>query len=633
MKNKNYSLATLFAFVFLLSSHLPAQLPGNCLDFDGANDQAQGTVPSLFANIPTQDITVEAWIYPRQAAFQRIVYAQVSTSMFFNFAFSAGNSIYFYVNDGGTTYSVTTSSATLPLNQWSHVACRWRASTNTVEMLFNGVPVATVGGGGSSTGSSGLMTIGSRPGGAQYFNGRIDEVRIWSSYRADCDIFANYQAEFPSGSQPNLVAYYDFNQGVPGGTNTTVTTLPDESGNTNNLTLSGFSLSGGSSNWLGSGAGVTSTGPFGTGAVVTDSVSVCPGTSYTFPGGNTQTITSPVTQQDTLTSSGGCDSIITTVVSLNPTFLQNQTASVCVGDSFTFPDGTTQLITGNVTYTSNLSTSQGCDSVITSTISTHPSYQIIDTVEVCGPQAYTFPDGFSQTLFVTTTHVSNLTASTGCDSIIETTVVINGIYSLSDSIEACPGETVIFPDGSSQVINNSTTYTSYMTSSHGCDSAVTTIVEMVSIDTSVTLAGYTLTAGNATGTYQWIDCDNGNQPIAGATGQSFTAQSQGTYAVIVTDMNCSDTSGCHTVIILAAEDEQLSQIRVYPNPAEDLLHIEAGTVLNGRLEVVNPAGQVVREQALKGAEAEVNVADLAAGLYLVRIFLGGRMQHIRFVKQ
>lgn len=52
-------------------------------------------------------------------------------------------------------------------------------------------------------------------------------------------------------------------------------------------------------------------------------------------------------------------------------------------------------------------------------------------------------------------------------------------------------------------------------------------------DTAVTQSGNTLTAVEAGASYQWINCAT-NQPIAGATGQSFTPVSSGSYAVQIT---------------------------------------------------------------------------------------------------
>ena len=68
------------------------------------------------------------------------------------------------------------------------------------------------------------------------------------------------------------------------------------------------------------------------------------------------------------------------------------------------------------------------------------------------------------------------------------------------------------------------------------------------VNTSVTQAGTTLTA-NATGaSYTWINC-NGNIPVSGATHQSFTASNPGSYAVIITQNGCSDTSSCFLISV------------------------------------------------------------------------------------
>jgi hypothetical protein len=47
--------------------------------------------------------------------------------------------------------------------------------------------------------------------------------------------------------------------------------------------------------------------------------------------------------------------------------------------------------------------------------------------------------------------------------------------------------------------------------------------------------------------YQWIDCDNENTPITGATGQSFTPSMTGNYAAIVQMEDCIVMTDCHYV--------------------------------------------------------------------------------------
>jgi hypothetical protein len=58
------------------------------------------------------------------------------------------------------------------------------------------------------------------------------------------------------GNETGLVAYYNFNQGVPAGDNTGINTLSDKTSNSYNGTLNNFALNGTTSNWV-SGAPLT----------------------------------------------------------------------------------------------------------------------------------------------------------------------------------------------------------------------------------------------------------------------------------------------------------------------------------------------------------------------------------------
>ena len=81
------------------------------------------------------------------------------------------------------------------------------------------------------------------------WNGSIDQVRVYNTALTQ----ANIQADMVSttASVPgNLQAYYNFNTGTAGGTNTGLTTLTDNSGNGNNGTLNNFALAGATSNWI-----------------------------------------------------------------------------------------------------------------------------------------------------------------------------------------------------------------------------------------------------------------------------------------------------------------------------------------------------------------------------------------------
>ena len=81
-----------------------------------------------------------------------------------------------------------------------------------------------------------------------YFNGRIDEVRVWNYARTQEQIREFQEGEL-TGNEDGLVAYYNFNEGVAGGDNTGITKLTDLTGNGDG-TLYNFVLKGNKSNWL-----------------------------------------------------------------------------------------------------------------------------------------------------------------------------------------------------------------------------------------------------------------------------------------------------------------------------------------------------------------------------------------------
>lgn len=600
-----------------------SQFSGNALDFDGTNDMVVvNSVPPLFGTLGTSDFTVEAWVNPRSGIFSRIFYAQFAANNFATVSTGGTANIYFYVVVNGVNYSVATT-ATLPLNQWTHVTARWTAATTSVEVFFNGVLQAGAGGGTSSTGTSGLTVLGSRPGGAQYFPGLMDEVRLWSEARTQCEISNNYMHSI-TGVQPNLVMNYDFNQGVAAGNNTGITTLPDNSGNSYNGTLTNFTLTGAGSNWVTSTATVTTQGaPLG-GVMATQTASVCSGGSFTFPDGTTQTnITSTATHTSTLVATNGCDSLINSTVNvLQPTSFA-ETNAVCSGDSYTFPDLSTQTnITSQVVHTSTIPNAAGCDSVITTTVNVNPVYAYNDTVWICNGMDFTFPDGTSFTAITSPmSHLSTLSTINSCDSVITTYLELYPTYVTNDSAWVCYGGSYTFHDGITATgIIFSGMHVSQLTTVNACDSLINTYVVVINVDTAVTMVNETLTA-NATGaTYQWLDCGNGYAPIAGDTNQTFTATVNGSYALSITENGCTDTSACYVILSTGiAHTIQTSTISFYPNPANEFITISCSNELLGTVIVTNLAGQVVKWDVINGTSLQMDLTLLASGTYFIEI--------------
>jgi hypothetical protein len=81
------------------------------------------------------------------------------------------------------------------------------------------------------------------------FDGKIEEVRIWTVARTAAEIKAAMNCEL-KGDEAGLAGYWNFNQGVPEGNNSTQTTLSSAKPGGPAGTLKNFSLSGTGSNFL-----------------------------------------------------------------------------------------------------------------------------------------------------------------------------------------------------------------------------------------------------------------------------------------------------------------------------------------------------------------------------------------------
>ena len=81
--------------------------------------------------------------------------------------------------------------------------------------------------------------------------------------------------------------------------------------------------------------------------------------------------------------------------------------------------------------------------------------------------------------------------------------------------------------------------------SYGSSLPQTINVTVITVNTSVTQTGTTLTADASGAAYVWLNC-NGFTTVPNQTGQSFTSTSTGSYAVIITQNGCADTSSCYS---------------------------------------------------------------------------------------
>ena len=139
-----------------------------------------------------------------------------------------------------------------------------------------------------------------------------------------------------------------------------------------------------------------------------------------------------------------------------------------------------------------------------------------------------------------------------------------------NSTATCQPQTVQNPQticqGDSYSVGGNTytssgTYTDVLQSTQGCDSTVVTslTVTQVDLNNNITTSqdGTILAAVQSDATYQWVRCDQDNEPIVGATLQAFSPLSTGVYAVEITSITCPNENVLTSCISVSKDDLSL----------------------------------------------------------------------------
>ena len=168
---------------------------------------------------------------------------------------------------------------------------------------------------------------------------------------------------------------------------------------------------------------------------------------------------------------------------------------------------------------------------------------------------------------------------------------------------------------------------------NGMDSVIITDINVTIIDTSISISGVTLTSNENVGSYQWINCGN-NSDVFGETSQSFTPTSGGSYAVVVTNGVCSDTSACvSSNLNVENTGNYKNLVRVYPNPTDGSVYIELSEPFNRvTVRVLNNLGALIEERFYDTLEKESLFIDGDAGLYFMEIITEEETIRLRLIR-
>ncbi|MCP4348818.1 MAG: hypothetical protein GY795_25345 [Desulfobacterales bacterium] len=207
--------------VLLFSYGLVYGQSGNALSFTSASSQYVDVGDASF-KITTG--TWEAWFKVNSFTGSRQTIISKDATGYYDdgwLGIETDDRIYFYIDNSNLSYYPVYSDSTISSGIWYHIAVTW--GSGGMAMYVNGILQTDTDANTSGIASSGTnLSIGARGSeGDNYFNGEIDEVRIWNDARTQAEIKEYMNQTITSES--NLIAYYQFDE-------TSGTSLPDQTG-------------------------------------------------------------------------------------------------------------------------------------------------------------------------------------------------------------------------------------------------------------------------------------------------------------------------------------------------------------------------------------------------------------------
>jgi hypothetical protein len=204
------------------------------LGFDGVNDYIEINNATTLQSTPTNQWSMGAWIYPTGAGGNRIVVRKDASGGGYYIRLNSTNFQSLLRFSGG---HVERSAGTAVLNEWNHLVMTYDGTTR--KHFLNGVEVGSWNEGVTLAFNTSVVRIGANSSTSEFFNGTIDEVRIYNRALSASEVYSLYAntkstivGVTPTDRYNNgLVAHWTFD-----GKHTTPTTVEDVVGNNDGTT-------------------------------------------------------------------------------------------------------------------------------------------------------------------------------------------------------------------------------------------------------------------------------------------------------------------------------------------------------------------------------------------------------------
>lgn len=216
----------------------PTVATSNALNFDGSNDYVVSTV----SGTSLTTFSIEMYVKPIGNQNQAGIFQwadQTSSGNPMALIQLTGTTLNGYVDAG---YQLTT---TLPAGSWSHIALTYDGTI--YKFYINGALVDSYTGGIQFQNLATKIYFGN--GFTNFWNGSMDEARVWSTARTQAEIQQFMNSELV-GTESGLLSYFNFNEGTANGNNTALISVTDSSSNNVSGSINNMALTGTSSNFV-----------------------------------------------------------------------------------------------------------------------------------------------------------------------------------------------------------------------------------------------------------------------------------------------------------------------------------------------------------------------------------------------
>lgn len=218
-------------------------------------------------------------------------------------------------------------------------------------------------------------------------------------------------------------------------------------------------------------------------------------------------------------------------------------------------------------------------------------------------------------------YFDTLQSISSCDSVIQTTLTVNSTYFHQLNEQICSGDS-IFLQGAFQ--SSPGVYYDTLQAITSCDSIIETTLSVHQIDLSVVNNDPELIS-NSSGSYQWLNCVD-YAVIQNETNQSFIAISNGDFAVQISENGCVDTSLCETIATVGLFENEVFDIKVFPNPNKGTFKVVSGFSIIENIKIYNAQGGLVLEKmGVNSMKSEIKI-DVETGVYILEIEQGEQVR-------